>query len=233
MVPDEFASRNYVFFRETDDFAGALDSLVAAIDDLPEWAPCPYAASRARGGLEPEGQGQQPAATWQRPARRRGLARPAGRAPRTAANAAPERVHPREQAGDEPSPADHDRRDPHRARRDRAARRGRPPATQRGAGPAKRGGPAGAARDVEAARRRGAGGVARSPARPGAAARSGGIRARPERGGARRVAERARRELSASAGFSTIGRPRLPPSTLGARLSRWPDRRAASPCGIS
>ena len=37
-VPDELASRNYIFFRSTDDFDGAVGLLVAAIDDLPEWA---------------------------------------------------------------------------------------------------------------------------------------------------------------------------------------------------
>jgi WD40 repeat protein len=37
-VPDELASRNYIFFRTDDEFAPGFASLLAAIDGLPEWA---------------------------------------------------------------------------------------------------------------------------------------------------------------------------------------------------
>src|SRR5215211_2745704 len=37
-VPDELKSRNYIFFRSDQEFAPGLTSLLAAIDNLPEWA---------------------------------------------------------------------------------------------------------------------------------------------------------------------------------------------------
>ena len=37
-VPDELASRNYIFFRADSDFPPGLAALLAAIEDLPEWA---------------------------------------------------------------------------------------------------------------------------------------------------------------------------------------------------
>jgi hypothetical protein len=37
-VPEELKSRNYVFFRTDEEFGPGLTSLVAAIDNLPEWA---------------------------------------------------------------------------------------------------------------------------------------------------------------------------------------------------
>ena len=36
-VPDDLASRNYIFFRTDEEFAPGLGSLLAAIDGLPEW----------------------------------------------------------------------------------------------------------------------------------------------------------------------------------------------------
>ena len=37
-VPEELASRNYIFFRTEEEFAPGFVALLAAIDDLPEWA---------------------------------------------------------------------------------------------------------------------------------------------------------------------------------------------------
>ena len=37
-VPDDLASRNYIFFRTDEEFAPGVGSLLAAIDGLPEWA---------------------------------------------------------------------------------------------------------------------------------------------------------------------------------------------------
>ena len=37
-VPDELASRNYIYFRTDEEFAPGVASVLAAIDDLPEWA---------------------------------------------------------------------------------------------------------------------------------------------------------------------------------------------------
>ena len=37
-VPDDLASRNYIFFRTDEEFAPGFGSLLAAIDGLPEWA---------------------------------------------------------------------------------------------------------------------------------------------------------------------------------------------------
>lgn len=37
-VPEELASRNYVFLRSDREFAAGVASVVAAIEDLPEWA---------------------------------------------------------------------------------------------------------------------------------------------------------------------------------------------------
>jgi WD40 repeat protein len=37
-VPDDLASRNFIFFRTDEEFAPGFASLLAAIDDLPEWA---------------------------------------------------------------------------------------------------------------------------------------------------------------------------------------------------
>ena len=37
-VPDDLASRNYVLFRTDEEYAPGFAALLAAIDDLPEWA---------------------------------------------------------------------------------------------------------------------------------------------------------------------------------------------------
>ena len=37
-VPEELASRNYIYFRTDEEFAPGVASVLAAIDDLPEWA---------------------------------------------------------------------------------------------------------------------------------------------------------------------------------------------------
>jgi TIR domain len=37
-VPEELASRNYIVFRSEPEFTPGVASLLAAIDDLPEWA---------------------------------------------------------------------------------------------------------------------------------------------------------------------------------------------------
>ena len=59
-VPDELASRNYIYFRTDEEFAPGVASVLAAIDDLPEWARRAHPPARERAeqwehsGQDPE-----------------------------------------------------------------------------------------------------------------------------------------------------------------------------------
>ena len=109
-VPDDLGSRNYVLFRTDEEYAPGFAALLAAIDDLPEWArehtrllerAEEWEHSGRDGGSLLRGGDLREAETW--------LGR-AGGAQGAAADAAAGRVHPRQPQGGDPAPVDHGRR---------------------------------------------------------------------------------------------------------------------------
>ena len=129
--PEELAARQYVFMREQDDFESVVRDTRHGDSNRSRVGPgtSPVAVGRAAVGCA--GPRPEPALARTRPEGGRGLARAAGRANRTAADAAADRVpacQPR--MGDAPCP-DHRRRRHGRPRRLDRARSSRTSPTER------------------------------------------------------------------------------------------------------